>query len=53
MAALSPIITTMFANSPLYEGAIGRERSHRGVVWLKGRGRVCDAAWAGRPSKWP
>jgi glutamate--cysteine ligase len=33
-AALSPIFTAMFANSPLYEGKIGRERSHRGLVWL-------------------
>jgi glutamate--cysteine ligase len=32
--ALSPIITAMFANSPLYEGALGRERSRRALVWL-------------------
>jgi glutamate--cysteine ligase len=32
--ALSPIITAMFANSPLYEGAVRGERTHRGLVWL-------------------
>ena len=32
--ALSPIITAMFANSPLYEGALRGERTHRGLVWL-------------------
>lgn len=32
--ALSPLITAMFANSPLYEGAIGSERTRRGLVWL-------------------
>lgn len=32
--ALSPVITAMFANSPLYEGAIGREQSRRALVWL-------------------
>jgi glutamate--cysteine ligase len=32
--ALSPIITAMFANSPLVEGKITGERSHRARVWL-------------------
>ncbi len=32
--ALSPILTGMFANSPLYEGAIGSARTRRGLVWL-------------------
>ncbi|MDB4972910.1 MAG: Glutamate--cysteine ligase, partial [Myxococcaceae bacterium] len=32
--ALSPIITAMFANSPLYEGALSGEQTRRGLVWL-------------------
>ncbi|MDB4974224.1 MAG: Glutamate--cysteine ligase, partial [Myxococcaceae bacterium] len=32
--AFSPIITAMFANSPLYEGALSGERTRRGLVWL-------------------
>ncbi len=32
--ALSPILTAMFANSPLYEGAISGERTRRALVWL-------------------
>lgn len=32
--ALSPIVTAMFANSPLYEGAPSGERSRRARVWL-------------------
>jgi glutamate--cysteine ligase len=31
---LSPIITAMFANSPLIEGRISGERSHRARIWL-------------------
>jgi glutamate--cysteine ligase len=31
---LSPIITGMFANSPLYEGRISGEQSQRARVWL-------------------
>jgi glutamate--cysteine ligase len=32
--ALSPIVTAMFANSPLMEGRITGERTHRARVWL-------------------
>ncbi len=32
--ALSPVITAMFANSPLVEGKLTGERSHRARVWL-------------------
>jgi glutamate--cysteine ligase len=32
--ALAPIVTAMFANSPLVEGVITGERSHRARVWL-------------------
>ena len=32
--AISPIVTAMFANSPLYEGALTGERTRRGRVWL-------------------
>jgi glutamate--cysteine ligase len=32
--ALSPIITAMFANSPLVEGKLTGERTHRALVWL-------------------
>lgn len=32
--ALSPIMTAMFANSPLIEGRISGERSHRARIWL-------------------
>jgi glutamate--cysteine ligase len=32
--ALAPIVTGMFANSPLVEGVITGERSHRARVWL-------------------
>lgn len=31
---VQPIVTAMFANSPLVEGAITGERTHRGAVWL-------------------
>jgi glutamate--cysteine ligase len=31
---VSPIVTAMFANSPLIEGRISGERSHRARVWL-------------------
>ena len=32
--AISPIVTAMFANSPLYEGALTGDRTRRGRVWL-------------------
>lgn len=32
---VQPIVTAMFANSPLVEGAITGERTHRGAVWLE------------------
>lgn len=32
--AIQPIITAMFANSPLIEGRIGGNRSERAAVWL-------------------
>lgn len=32
--ALSPVITAMFANSPLYEGALTGDRTRRARVWL-------------------
>lgn len=32
--ALSPVITAMFANSPLVEGKLTGERTHRGEVWV-------------------
>jgi glutamate--cysteine ligase len=32
--ALSPVITAMFANSPLYEGAVSGEQTRRARVWL-------------------
>jgi glutamate--cysteine ligase len=32
--AFSPVFTALFANSPLYEGALSGERTHRARVWL-------------------
>jgi glutamate--cysteine ligase len=51
--ALSPIITAMFANSPLYEGGLGSERSRRALVWLNtdpDRTGLLPFLWSGKPS---
>lgn len=51
--ALSPIITAMFANSPFYEGAVGTERTRRGLVWLNtdpDRTGLLPFLWSSRAS---
>jgi glutamate--cysteine ligase len=51
--ALSPVITAMFANSPLYEGSLGTERSRRALVWLNtdpDRTGLLPFLWSGKPS---
>jgi len=51
--AVSPIITAMFANSPLYEGSVGSERSRRALVWLHtdpDRTGLLPFLWDAKPS---
>jgi glutamate--cysteine ligase len=51
--ALSPIVTAMFANSPLYEGAPSGERTRRGLVWLHtdpDRTGLLPFLWGGKAS---
>jgi glutamate--cysteine ligase len=51
--AAQPIVTAMFANSPLYEGRNGANLCERGAVWLgmdPDRSGVLPFAWEGNMS---
>ncbi|MDB4984985.1 MAG: Glutamate--cysteine ligase [Myxococcaceae bacterium] len=51
--ALSPIVTAMFANSPLYEGSLSGERTRRALVWLDtdpDRTGLLPFLWSGQAS---
>lgn len=50
---VSPIVTAMFANSPLVEGRISGERSHRARIWLDtdpDRTGLLSFMWSARAS---
>lgn len=50
---LQPIVTAMFANSPLYEGARTGRASQRALVWTRmdpDRSGLLPFAWSARPS---
>lgn len=50
---LAPIVTAMFANSPIVEGALTGERSHRAEVWLNmdpDRSGLLPTLWKGSPT---